>query len=65
MIKKEIKLARKLPGKSQLERVRAARAMLHSSHGSEAMALHAFMGIFHPEFPQDKVREMARAARER
>lgn len=53
-----VKLARKLPGHSQLERVRAARCILHSAMGSETRALRAFMDIFHPEVSQDTVREM-------
>ncbi len=64
-MKPEFKLARKLPGYSQMERVRAARAMLHSHAGGEAMALHAFMAIFHPDFPADKTREMVRDVRDR
>ena len=46
---------RKLKERSQMERARAARAIL----SSEVSALHAFMAIFHPDISQDKVRELA------
>lgn len=51
-------LARKLPGHSQMERVRAAEAMLHGTRGSETMALRAFMSIFHADVSQDRVQEI-------
>ena len=56
--KLEFEIAKQLPGKSQLDRVRAARAMIHSNRGSETMALHAFMAIFHPKVSQAAVREL-------
>lgn len=60
MHKQVANLARQLPGHSQLERVRAARCILHAHPvgGSETLALRAFMDIFHPEVSQDTVREM-------
>lgn len=64
-MKPEFKLAKKLPGVSQLERVRAARAILHSRAGTEALALQGFMAIFHPDYPEEKVREIVRDVRER
>lgn len=48
-LKPEFELAKRLKGPSQMDRVHAARAMLHSTMGSETMALRAFMDIFHPE----------------
>lgn len=56
--KPEFELAKRLPGHSQLERVRAARAFLHSTMGTETRALRAFMDIFHPEVSQDRVRDL-------
>lgn len=64
-MKTEFELAKELPGRSQMERVKAARAILHSRQGSEALALHAFMAIFHPKFPADKTRDMVRDVRKR
>lgn len=64
LMKPEFELAKKLPGTSQIERVRAARAMLHSTAGSETMALRAFMSIFHPECPQERVSELVRDLKE-
>lgn len=63
--KPEFELAKRLPGASQIERVRAARAMIHSRRGSESMALFAFMDIFHSGYDPDKVRDMARDLRDR
>jgi hypothetical protein len=57
-LKPEFELAKRLKGPSQMDRVHAARAMLHSTMGSETMALRAFMDIFHPEVSQDRVREL-------
>lgn len=65
LTKKEVALARGIKGPSQIERVRAARAIINSRSGSEAMALHAFMTIFHPEVPIEKVKDMARDLRDR
>jgi hypothetical protein len=59
-MKPEYKLAKRLPGVSQMERVRAARAMLDTRAGTEATKLHAFMAIFHPTYPEEKVRELVR-----
>lgn len=56
--KPEFELAKRLPGRSQLERVRAARSFLHSTMGTETRALRAFMDIFHPEVSQDRVRDL-------
>lgn len=59
--KPEFELAKRLPGPSQMERVRAARAILNASGpigGSECSALRAFMDIFHPEVSQDRVRNI-------
>lgn len=64
-MKPEFALAKKLKGPSQMERVRAARAMLHSIRGSEGMGLRAFMAIFHPDYPEDKMRELERDVRDR
>ena len=64
-MKPEFELAKKLPGESQLERVRAARAMIHSSAGNEAMAFRGFMDIFHPEVPKEAVEDAAREIHER
>jgi hypothetical protein len=54
----EFDLAKRLPDKSQLERVRAARAILNGTRGTERAALHAFMSIFHPDYPPDKLRSL-------
>jgi hypothetical protein len=63
--KPEFALAKKLPGTSQMERVRAARAILHSRAGSEALAFQGFMAIFHPEVSTDVVRDAAREISDR
>ncbi len=63
--KPEFTLARKLPGTSQMDRVRAARAILHSRSGSEALAFQGFMAIFHPEVSAAAVRDAAREIRDR
>lgn len=45
------RLAKKLPGNSQMERVRAALAIIDAQHSAarqERMKLAAFMAIFHP-----------------
>lgn len=48
-------------GPSQMDRVRAARAIIDSRRSNaEPLALAGFMAIFHPEVPQDKVRELCR-----
>lgn len=64
-MKPEFELAKKLPGRSQMERVRAARAIINGRRGSEALALEGFMAIFHPEFPAAKMRDMVREVRDR
>ncbi len=46
-----------------MERVRAARCYLNSRNGSEASALAGFMAIFHPDYPEDKVRQMVQEKR--
>ncbi len=61
----DIELAKRLPGVSQMERVRAVRAILHSHLGSEALAFQGFMAIFHPECPEAVVRQAAQEIRER
>lgn len=62
-MKPEFELAKKLKGPSQLERVKAARCIINGSRASqeriEDMELWAFMSIFHPEYPPEKVRELA------
>jgi hypothetical protein len=63
-MKPEYELAKTLRGPSQLERVRAARALLNGS-GKEDVALHGFMAIFHPDYDPEKVRSMARDLKER
>lgn len=62
MITREEKnLARKLPGPSQMQRVRAARAILQSNRNfSQATEVRAFMAIFHPEYPEEKLRDLVR-----
>lgn len=57
MTNEEVALARKLPGPSQMERVRAARDLING-RGSEVLALQGFMAIFHPEVPRQRVMEM-------
>lgn len=64
-VKPEYELARRIKGHSQIERVQAARAILHSTIGNEGLALLAFMAIFHPEYPDGKVRELVRDVRDR
>lgn len=64
-MKPEFKLAKKIKGPSQLERVRAARAMLDGTRGSDGLALEAFMAIFHPDYPADKRRSMVADVRAR
>lgn len=64
-MKPEYTLAKKLPGASQMERVRAARSILQDgTRQSETMALRAFMDIFHPETSQDRVRELVNDLKE-
>lgn len=60
MTKEERDLARQLPGPSQLERVRAARAIIDAHRGpaAERLALRGFMAIFHPNYPEAKLREL-------
>lgn len=62
-MKPEFELAKKIKGPSQLERVKAARAFINGCRAPqeriEDMELHAFMAIFHPEYPVQKVREMS------
>lgn len=59
-IKPEYRLAKKLPGRSQLARVRAARAMIDgvTPRQRRRMELHAFMAIFHPEVTTDRINAM-------
>ena len=67
-MKPEFELAKKLKGPSQLDRVRAARAIIDAQQNgrqSESLALAGFMAIFHPDFPEDKVRDMCRDLRNR
>lgn len=65
-MKPEFELAKKLKGPSQMERVRAARALINGRHGdSEALALEGFLAIFHPEMKADKVRELVSDVRTR
>lgn len=61
----EFALARKLAGPSQLERVRAARAILDGQRSSEALALEAFLAIFHPEMKNARRRELVGDVRQR
>lgn len=61
-MKPEFKLAKSLPGHSQMERVRAARAMLETRLGTRENVLGGFLSIFHPEIPRDKAIRMARDA---
>lgn len=55
--REDFELAKTLPGPSQLERVRAARAIIQG-RGSEVLALQGFMAILHPEVGADRVREL-------
>ena len=62
-MKPEYELAKKLEGPSQMARVRAARAIIESARGqrqADNLALRGFMAIFHPDYPEDKLRELAR-----
>lgn len=47
---------------TQMDRVKAARCYInqavHSQKHAEDLELEAFMSIFHPEVPAEKVREM-------
>ena len=63
-MKPEFKLAKTLKGPSQIERVRAARAML-STMRSRGAELEAFMAIFHPDYPDAKRRELVADVRDR
>lgn len=49
---------------SEMKRVEAARLYInrvpHTAERAAELELHAFMSIFHPEVPAEKVREMAR-----
>lgn len=59
-------LAKKLKGPSQLERVRAARAMLDTKRGgSESMKMAAFLDIFHPDISDEQRLGLMQNARER
>jgi hypothetical protein len=51
--------------KTQMERAHAARSILHSQIGTESLAFRAFMEIFHPEFPEEKVHEVAQEIKKR
>lgn len=66
-MKPEFELAKKLKGPSQIERVKAARTFINNAVGNqdraEDLELHAFMAIFHPEYPVEKVRRMVRDRR--
>lgn len=48
--------ARKLKRPSQMERARAARAIIDAKRGSEELALEGFMAIFHPEYAADRTK---------
>jgi hypothetical protein len=48
-----------------MDRVRAARAILHSRSGTEALALEGFMAIFHPDFDPHLKLAMVSDVRER
>lgn len=56
-MKPEFEIAKRLPGQSQMERVRAAREIING-RGSEIFALQGFMALFHPEVPHLRVMEM-------
>lgn len=68
-LKPEFELAKRLPGRSQMERVIAARAYINQAGPRDGdqqadLELHAFMSIFHPEVPVQSVRDMARDMRD-
>lgn len=64
--KQEKTLARTFKGPSQMERVRAARAIIDAHRGNaEGLALSGFMAIFHPEFSEELTRDMVRDFRRR
>lgn len=53
----EFKLAKTLPGASQMERVVAARAILNGTRQMGRRAeVRAFLSIFHPEMTEESVR---------
>jgi len=55
-LRADFELAKRLPGHSQVERVRAARALLDGSRRfSKATEVRAFMSIFHPDYPEEKL----------
>jgi len=61
-----IKKKRSAPerGPDIMDRARAARAFVDASgNDGDAMAMQSFMGIFHPEVPYPKVREMVEDVR--
>lgn len=62
MTKEERDLARRLPGVSQMDRVRAARAMIEAT-GSEQQMLSAFLSIFHPRMSENRKRELIQSVR--
>ena len=47
-----------------MHRTRAAVAFCNTSN-DPATDMHAFMALFHPEVPQERVRELARDARDK
>lgn len=55
-MKPEFKLAKRMKGPSQIERVRAARAILNGTHTSEKLVLSAFIDILHPEISDERKR---------
>lgn len=65
----ELRAARGLPPQTRdnlMNRTRAAVAYVGTAHSEtqrEKLALHAFMDIFHPEVPVERVREMVRGQR--
>lgn len=68
-LKPEFELAKHLPGRSQMERVIAARAYINQAGPRDGdkqaeMELHAFMAIFHPEYSDAQVKEMSRDMRD-
>jgi hypothetical protein len=65
----EMNVAKKKPtAPSQMDRVRAAvrytNNIQNPEHAAEA-EMHAFMAIFHPEMPRQKVQELAKDAGKR
>jgi hypothetical protein len=64
MTNEEIKLARKLRkshGPNQMDRVRAARAIIEARN-SERLKMAGFLAIFHPELDEVRRRELINSA---